>query len=274
MTHAATHCRTLQHPATPCNTLHLNPMMDVICAYATHCRTLQHTATHCITLPYTSATTSTSFHGCDACIHDTHWNTLQHPAIPYNTLQHTTAHYIYITSGYDVCIRDTHCNTRQHAATHCNTLHLKNTLQHTTSMCKYAKTRCNILQLSASHCNTLHHTVDILNLQYTTWLLMWSQPISSGVSDDQISNLSSKSRYNGSLFTETCDVTHLYARHDAFMRVTWLIHTCDMINSHWISIVSSSWVSFHRNMPVWHDSFIRVSWLRLVHTCDSTHSRV
>ena len=46
-----------------------------------------------------------------------------------------------------------------------------------------------------------------------------------------------------------------YVWHDSFIRVTWLIHTCDMNHSN-----------------VWHDSFICVTWL--IHICDMTHSYV
>jgi len=48
------------------------------------------------------------------------------------------------------------------------------------------------------------------------------------------------------------DMTHSYVWHDSFVRVTWLIRTCDMTHSY-----------------VWHDSFIRVTWL--IRTCDMTH---
>jgi len=40
-----------------------------------------------------------------------------------------------------------------------------------------------------------------------------------------------------------------------FIRVTWLIHVCDMTHS-----------------CVWHDSFMCVTWL--IHGCDMTHSHV
>jgi len=43
--------------------------------------------------------------------------------------------------------------------------------------------------------------------------------------------------------------------HDSCIRVTWLIHTCDMTHAY-----------------VWHDSCIRVTWL--MHTCDMTHAYV
>ena len=48
---------------------------------------------------------------------------------------------------------------------------------------------------------------------------------------------------------------HFCVWHDSFIRVTWLIPTLDMTHSY-----------------VWHDSFIRVTWL--IHTCDMTHSYV
>ena len=43
--------------------------------------------------------------------------------------------------------------------------------------------------------------------------------------------------------------------HDAFARVVWLIHMCDVTYSY-----------------VWHDTFIRVTWH--IHMCDMTHSHV
>jgi len=50
-------------------------------------------------------------------------------------------------------------------------------------------------------------------------------------------------------------MTHSYVWHDSFIRVTRLIHTCDLTHSY-----------------VWHDSFIRVT--RLIHTCNTTHSNM
>jgi len=44
------------------------------------------------------------------------------------------------------------------------------------------------------------------------------------------------------------DMTHLYVWHDSFVRVTWLIHIYSYM---------------------WHDSFIRVTWL--IYTCDMTY---
>jgi len=53
----------------------------------------------------------------------------------------------------------------------------------------------------------------------------------------------------------TCDMTHSYVWHDSCWCVTWLILTCDMTHSY-----------------VWHDSCWCVAWLIL--TCDMTHSYV
>jgi len=52
-----------------------------------------------------------------------------------------------------------------------------------------------------------------------------------------------------------CDMTYSHVRHDSFTCVTWLIHMCDMTYSH-----------------VWHDSFTCVTWR--IHMCDMTHSHV
>jgi len=118
---SATHCNTLQHPATPCNTK--IPLRHACCCY------LQHTATHCNTLQQTA----------------THCNTLQHTAIHWNTLQHTATHY-YLWETHVVVIKGiqnhkewlpiwhdpvyllwhtvTQCDTVQRAATHYNALPL------------------------------------------------------------------------------------------------------------------------------------------------------
>jgi len=53
----------------------------------------------------------------------------------------------------------------------------------------------------------------------------------------------------------TCDVNRSYVWHDSFIRVTCLVHMCDMTH-----------------LYVWHDSSICVTWL--VHMCDMTRSYV
>jgi len=50
-------------------------------------------------------------------------------------------------------------------------------------------------------------------------------------------------------------MTHSYVWRDSFIRVAWLIRTCDMTHSY-----------------VWHDSFKCVTWI--IHMCDVTHSYV
>jgi len=88
---------------------------------------------------------------------------------------------------------------------------------------------------------------------------------------------------------------HLYVRHDSFVRVTWIMHVCDMtyffayfagaIVIHICDIIYSyvwrdsfmcmTWLAhylFHTgdcHSYVWHDSFICVTWL--IHMCDMTH---
>ena len=52
----------------------------------------------------------------------------------------------------------------------------------------------------------------------------------------------------------TWDMTHSQVWHDSFVRVTWLIHTCIMTHAY-----------------VGHDSFTRVTWL--IHTCGSASQR-
>ena len=64
----------------------------------------------------------------------------------------------------------------------------------------------------------------------------------------------------------TCDMTHSCVWHDSFIRVTWRIHMCDM----------TPFTCFHicdmTHSYVWHDSFISETWL--IHMCGMTHSYV
>jgi len=53
----------------------------------------------------------------------------------------------------------------------------------------------------------------------------------------------------------TCDMTNSHAWHDSFIDVTCLIHMCDMTHAH-----------------VWHDWFTRMTWL--IHRYDMSHSHV
>jgi len=84
----------------------------------THCNTLQHTATHCNTWPILQDTATHCNTGKSCCrcyawtwmvsfgVLQAHCNTLQHTATHCNTLQHTA----------------THCNTLQHGHPRCNCL--------------------------------------------------------------------------------------------------------------------------------------------------------
>ena len=71
---------------------------------------------------------------------------------------------------------------------------------------------------------------------------------------------STSSSRRGLLSASCCDMTHSYVWHDSFMRVTWLIHACDIL-IHMFDMTYSY---------VWRDSFICVTWL--IHMCDVTHS--
>jgi len=66
--------------------------------------------------------------------------------------------------------------------------------------------------------------------------------------------------------------------HDSFIRVTWLMHMCDLTHSY---VWHESFICMTRPNDwdlrefcssgcVWHDSFIRVTWL--IHMCDMTQS--
>jgi len=66
-----------------------------------------------------------------------------------------------------------------------------------------------------------------------------------------------------------CDMTHSYVWHDSFIRVTWITHMCDMTHK---CDMTHLWCRLRRIRPpsyVWHDSLIRVTWL--THKCDMTH---
>jgi len=103
-----------------------------------------------------------------------------------------------------------------------------------------------------------------------------------------------------------CCVTHLWhfmqaicqqsnVWHDSFICVTWLIHTCDLTHSIYVTwhIHTYEWVGTDKfvvshtcgtlcrpyvniqrcdmtHSYVWHDSFICMIWL--IHMCDTTHS--
>jgi len=88
--------------------------------------------------------------------------------------------------------------------------------------------------------------------------------------------------------------TTRYAPKNIYRCVTWLIHVCDMTNSHvwhdsftyvsWLVLVQgrAQTTKYPPKKPshmcemthsyVWHESFTCVTWL--IHTCDMTHSNV
>ena len=151
--HTATRCKTLQHPAIPCNT-HYNTLKtspihthersggEQISDRNTFCSTLQHTATHCNTLQHI----------------ETHF-TLEYTALHCNINIIFTRTGDQETSGSVTRPRTaTHCNTLQHTATHCNAL------QHTA-------THCNTLQHTATHCNTLQHMQHTALSYLHTWVI-------------------------------------------------------------------------------------------------------
>ena len=120
----ATHCNTLQHPATPYNTRGIQHIRFIL--YHTHnsqpheslalshCNTLQHTATQC--------------------------NTLQHTATHCNTQQHTATHVVFSTL---ILFYITHTHTH----THTHTNHPRS-LNHSRFL---TATQCNTLQHTATH---------------------------------------------------------------------------------------------------------------------------
>jgi len=85
-------------------------------------------------------------------------------------------------------------------------------------------------------------------------------------------------------------MTHPYVWHGKFLRVPWLMHTCDMTHSRgWHDpCIRVIWLAHTCDMTpayVWLDSFICVTWLMhmcdmtlhvtcLIHMCDMTHSYI
>ena len=98
--HIYSHCNTLQHTATHCNT-----SADALCQLAvayvyehmySHCNTLQHAATHCNTSAHVLCQLAV------ACVYEhiySHCNTLQHTATRCNALQQTATHVLTSSSN-------------------------------------------------------------------------------------------------------------------------------------------------------------------------------
>jgi len=136
----ATHCNTLQHIATHCNTHITNgPQFTTRSSWLSephcnraqrksgfqcartspvlYCNTLQHTATHCSTLQRNTLQ-QTATH-CSTLQHTNHkWPTTQHPVIVSNNIATGPSDRV----GFNVCVLAlrsmiTHCNTLQHIAT-------------------------------------------------------------------------------------------------------------------------------------------------------------
>jgi len=177
----ATHYITLQHPATPCNTVQVHQLclleqcmrdapsctsfaqhtashcvMLILQHTATYCIALHHTATPCITLQHTVTHCNTMQHHASHCV------TLHHTATPCNTLQHNTPQYntLQVHPNVSVWIYTGDCNTPKHC----------NTLQHKKKMrVRAIYGRCTILHLlCATLCNALHHTATHrITLQHT-----------------------------------------------------------------------------------------------------------
>jgi len=105
--HNGTHCNTLQHAATRCNTPNtFRPLQCTntnLARRTSHCNTLPHTATHCDILQHTV-----------------------HLARPGHYIAQTRTRLVEVYNA-------THCNTLQPTAPRCITLH-------------HAATRCNTLQ--------------------------------------------------------------------------------------------------------------------------------
>jgi len=154
----SSHCKSLQHTATHCNTQqlvsHMTHMSHVAHTHTwvmahvqvlsvAHCSTLQHAVTRC--------------------------NTLQHAATRCNTLQHAPAHSFRNTCntlhhtrrvGNETQLKnlvDADCNALQHTATHCNTSYRP--VEDYTKLQNHDDVHCNAPQHTATHRNTLHHII-------------------------------------------------------------------------------------------------------------------
>jgi len=149
-------------PSTHCNTLYMT-----LQPAATHYKTMRHPATPRNTLQHDS---SHAVDGCDALLQCVGCNTLQHTAsaTPYVCrLQHTSTRCICNTIRVTAA---THCNTphlQRPMSVGCNTLrHAASTSQYVCNSLKHAATkRVGItlcLQRTATHCDTLQQTA-ILN---------------------------------------------------------------------------------------------------------------
>ena len=70
-------------------------------------------------------------------------------------------------------------------------------------------------------CDMTHSVCDMT--QCVTWLSVWHDSVC-----DMTKCVIGLSVWHDSIMF---DMAHLYARHDSFIRMTWLIHMCDMTHS-------------------------------------------
>jgi len=182
--------KTLQHTATPCNTLQRTA--------TTHYNTLQHTATHCNALQQHTAT-HCNHAGCRIV---SRYDIMSYRDIPHGcrVLQLVVAVCCSGSQCVAVCCNGfgmmsyrailfalqrsaTHYNTLQHTTTH---LHLSSGANNTFMGCKCGQLdclHCNKLQHTATHCNTPQHTATHCNpLKYTSICLRGPTTLSWGAS--------------------------------------------------------------------------------------------
>jgi len=132
--HTATHCHTLPHIATSCNTF---TRWGAGAPCKVTCNTLN-------MLQNTTTNSKCGGHGLHR-LPAIHCNTLQHAA---RILQHTATHSHGEGQGLRAQLPATHYNTQQHTATCCNTI----TRCRAGAPCAID---CNTLQHAATRCNTL-----------------------------------------------------------------------------------------------------------------------
>jgi len=305
--HTATHCNTLQHTATHCNALQNRCASVAIYACiltlqynATQCNTLPHTATHCDTPNIVHASISSSYtsrrnHACFARVlhlHPTHILTelyIMHPAhvhirvmniysthththVPYTyacrcSLTYMTYTHICFPFFYDSCVymrAYTHESYIWPLHTYVQSdvcydliIHMLMelyicTLHTYTHIHTYTHTYTHIhTRVTKMYPTHIHKFQKYTLHSYTHLHVPYTHPHISA----RLRHVSfSVMRVCGACVWHDymCDMTNSWVWHDSFVRATWLICTCDMTH-----------------LYMQRDSFVCATWLICV--CDVTH---
>jgi len=166
-------------------------------------------------------------------------------------------------AGHDLFIRGMRLADRGGAycppSSECGMSHV---CQHDSFVCR--KWLIHVCDMSHSYVMTIDIRVTCRILTHMWWLLgLWDMSHSYVWHDLYL---------RVTWLIRTCDMTdtvQTYGCHAAFMCVTWLIHMCDMTRPYVQLIHVCNMTCFYAG----HDSFTCVTWL--IHMCDTTHrSRV